>query len=419
MTTTTDELVYRYVGASSLRDDGGRLELDLATSGGCGPNPWLAEGFLRAPQTAARALLLVANVAGARFWTPPNMVAAAIEAADPVVTTSRVALRFESFSRCCGVYARFDMDAAALDGTVHSHGTTNVDVNPPLRASLARIGPRDPLHLRVGHEELAVSTLDGRVVEKRVPLPERWVRGFAEVAVATSTLEPTLVLSNAALRQFLQQLPRGGSRGVRWVVPSGTGARLSTRHAPGALAVGGIERLRVLREMAPFIRSVTAFGRQGGSASQGSSCSVWSVDFEGGHLALALSPEPSRGFSGEGGLLYASSNAVSSKVEAAAAGRLGYDVQRAEWFPRELPFSRRTLDRPDGRLAKARELVASDAVVLTDDRHAAAVTSGSNEYRVRLVDGTWRCTCPWWGKHGDDRGPCKHILATVIASTTA
>ncbi len=204
-----------------------------------------------------------------------------------------------------------------------------------------------------------------------------------------------------------------------WVVPSGTGARLSTRHAPGALAVGGIERLRVLREMAPFIRAVTAFGRQGGSASQGSSCSVWSVDVEGGHLALALSPEPSRGFSGEGGLLYASSNAVDAKVEAAAAGRLGYDVRRAEWFPRELPFSRRTLDRPDGRLAKARELVASEAVVLTDDRHAAAVTSGSNEYRVRLVDGTWRCTCPWWGKHGDDRGPCKHILATVIASTTA
>jgi hypothetical protein len=417
MTTATEELVYRYLSASSLHDDGRRLELDLATSGGCGPNPWLAEGFVRSPQTAARAWLLVANVAAARFWTPPNMVAAAIEAADPVVTTSRDALRFESFSRCCGVYARFDMDAAALDGVVHSHGTTNVDVNPPLRAALARIGPRDPLHLRIGYDELSVSTLDGRFGEKRVPLPERWVRGFAEVAIATSTVEPTLELSNAGLRQFLQQLPRGESRGVRWVVPSGTGARLSTRHAPGGLAVGGIERLRVLREMAPFIRAVTAFGRQGGPARQGRSCSVWSVEIEGGRLTLALSPEPSRGFSGEGGLLYASSNAVDAKVEAAAAGRLGYDVQRAEWFSRELPFSRRTLDRPDGRLAKARDLVASKAVMLTDSAHAAAVASGSNEYRVRLVDGTWRCTCPWWAKHGDDRGPCKHILATVIAST--
>ena len=94
MTSATDELVYRYVQASSLRDDGSRLDLALATSGGCAPNPWLADGFLRAPQTAARALLLVANVAGARFWTPPNMVAAAIEAADPVVTTSQQALRF-------------------------------------------------------------------------------------------------------------------------------------------------------------------------------------------------------------------------------------------------------------------------------------------------------------------------------------
>ena len=82
MTTTTDELVYRYVGASSLRDDGGRLELDLATSGGCAPNPSLAEASSARPGTVARALLLVANVAGARFWTPPNMVAAAIEAAD-------------------------------------------------------------------------------------------------------------------------------------------------------------------------------------------------------------------------------------------------------------------------------------------------------------------------------------------------
>ena len=107
-------------------------------------------------------------------------------------------------------------------------------------------------------------------------------------------------------------------------------------------------------------------------------------------------------------------------MEAAGGGALGYDVQRSECVcPRELPFSRRALDRPDGRLANARALVASDAVALTDDQHAAAVTSGSNEYRVRLIDGTWRCTCPWWGKHGDDRGPCKHILATVIASTTA
>ena len=39
MTTTTDELVYRYVGRERTPRRRGRLDLDLATSGGCGPNP--------------------------------------------------------------------------------------------------------------------------------------------------------------------------------------------------------------------------------------------------------------------------------------------------------------------------------------------------------------------------------------------
>ena len=38
---------------------------------------------------------------------------------------------------CCGVYARLDVDAAALDATHVAPGVTNVDVNPPLRQALA------------------------------------------------------------------------------------------------------------------------------------------------------------------------------------------------------------------------------------------------------------------------------------------
>ena len=92
-----------------------RRELSTTTTEGGSSSTWpplvAAHRIRRWPKassaapTAARALLLVANVAGARFWTPPNMVAAAIEAADPVVTTSRVALRFES-SRDAAVSTR-------------------------------------------------------------------------------------------------------------------------------------------------------------------------------------------------------------------------------------------------------------------------------------------------------------------------
>jgi len=79
---------------------------------------------------------------------------------DPVVTCGGDRLRFESFSGCCGVYARLDVLSDALDGEVIDRGTTNVDAGGPLREALARVGGADPLRLTVGPDELAVTTLD-------------------------------------------------------------------------------------------------------------------------------------------------------------------------------------------------------------------------------------------------------------------
>ena len=36
------------------------------------------------------------------------------------------------------------------------------------------------------------------------------------------------------------------------------------------------------------------------------------------------------------------------------------------------------------------------------------------EHRVRLQPEGDKCTCPWYGKHQGDRGPCKHVLAARI-----
>lgn len=88
-----------------------------------------------------------------------------------MVTCNGDRLRFESFSGCCGVYARLDVLSAALDGQVHDRGTTNVDVNGPLREALARVAGADPLHLAVGPDELAVTTLDGPGWRRRCRCP--------------------------------------------------------------------------------------------------------------------------------------------------------------------------------------------------------------------------------------------------------
>ena len=57
-------------------------------------------------------------------------------------------------------------------------GTTNVDINLPLRTALARIQPAEPLHLAVGRDELRAASSTATHVEPKVALPDRWVRGL-------------------------------------------------------------------------------------------------------------------------------------------------------------------------------------------------------------------------------------------------
>lgn len=145
-------------------------------------------------------------MAAARYYQPQRSAWP-----DPVVTGNGDRLRFESFSGCCGVYARLDMLGEALDGDGTGHGTTDVDVNTPLRDSLTRVGPAGPLSLEVGPDELTVTAFEGPVVEKKVPLPDRWLRGFAETQVIASGFDPRAELSAAEAVRFLRTLPRPGA----------------------------------------------------------------------------------------------------------------------------------------------------------------------------------------------------------------
>jgi hypothetical protein len=177
-------------------------------------------------------------VAAARYYRPS--VNASL---DPVVTADGDRLRLESFSGCCGVYARLDVLAPGLDGDDVRHGTTNVDVNLPLRRALAGLGGLDPLHLAVGPEELTVKTFDGEFVEKKVPLPERWLRGFAETQVLTADFtlraEVPALEAAAVLRALPRPTQRPDTRTSRWVVPTGRTLRPTTRPAPDAVCLPG------------------------------------------------------------------------------------------------------------------------------------------------------------------------------------
>ncbi len=343
MTTTTDELVYRYVAtrAHCATTEGGststwpRLVAADRTRGS-------PKASSRAPQTAARALLLVANVAGARFWTPPNMVAAAIEAADPVVTTSndgaplRVVLAVLRRLRA----VRLGRRRARRHRALARHHERRRQPAAPVGARPDR-GLAIPCTSRVGHDELAVSTLDGRVVEKTRAAPRAL---GARASPRSRSPRPPSSPSFELCERGLASVPPAAAEGRKPRRALGRAVRHGSEAldaaSAGSVAVGGIERLRVLREMAPFIRVGDRVrpSRRAGRARTRARAPCGRSTSKVATSRSALSPEPSRGFSVRAVCSTHPRHGVDAKVEAAAAaGRLGYDVRRAEWFPRELP----------------------------------------------------------------------------------
>ncbi|MBF5028950.1 SWIM zinc finger family protein [Micromonospora sp. WMMA1976] len=431
---------YRYLQPSALRAAG----LDLQTCGGPAANPRFFAGFLTAPAASAAGLLAVAEVARTRYHQPVNPASL-----DPVVTGSRDRLRFESFSGCCGVYARMDVLPAGLDGEISGHGTTNVDVNPPLREALARVGGIEPLHVAVGPDDLTVSTVDGAVVERKVPLPGRWLRGFAEVHVLTAGFEPRAEIAAAEAAAFLRRLPAANDRSVLWAVPAGRTLRLTSRPVPGAVCLAGAGRLAALRGVLRHARTLRVYGpavRTGSPAVP----STWELDAGALRVSLTLSPEPYRGFSGEGAALAALAGDdvvddaelvgallnwdpaidVAALADAAAlpdervraalaqlgtAGRVGYDVADGAYFHRVMPYDAGRAERDNPRLVGARALVERGAV--ERDGADATVRTDAETYRVRRhPDGAYSCSCRWWARHRGQRGPCRHALAVSMVA---
>jgi SWIM zinc finger len=319
----------------------------------------------------------------------------------------------------------------------------NVDFNDAMRAALARVMTRTPLRLQVGFDAVEVETFDGSAVERRVPLPERWVKGFSEVQVAVRGLAPALELGAVAAQRFLRALPKGqGGKATLWAKPAAGGTvRLGARPGDGAVCVAAPERLRVLEPVARHLTGLRAYAVPDAEAA-----SAWVATLAGARLVLTLSPHFSRGFSGEGGLLedladeslaieaefldralhgrwrFTETDLTVTGLDAdrgrralswlGAHGRIGFDPVEGAWFRRELPFPAEALAADPPRLRDAKRLATDGAVTLADGE--ARVASGSKAYAVRLDPP--HCSCPWWSKHPGDRGPCKHLLAAQLAA---
>jgi hypothetical protein len=433
------DFTYRYPFASEVAPTGRGLGLCLATCGANLDHPHFFDGRMREPRVVSIMLLVLADVVRTHFFLPRPVNL------DPVVTSSERMIRFEGFSGCCGVYARVDLPAAAFDSEFQGRGTTNVDFNDPMRAALGRIRAQDEVRLSVGGSQLTLQRGEESVVEKKVKLPLRWIKGFSEVQAYQPTLKMKIEVTASEAQRFLRSLPgSGGPKRTCYVTQAGRSLRLTTRASSGTVPVSGTGRIRVLEPLLGAARSLRIWGDDGPGTSG------WEVLFPTGRFFLMLSPELYRGFSGEGQVLRQlaerrseevfsavraqltwqaeidclsiaeQAGITAEEVDAALAvlgsrGLAGFDVATGRYFHRELPFDLAEVESLQPRLKDARKLLeekrASVLERLADGGADVAVDGTEVKHHVRLRSDGDCCTCPWFSKHQGQRGPCKHILA--------
>jgi len=412
--------------------------LSLATRGAT-TSPLFFSGFVERPDVVAASLLVVARVARSRFYVPPGSLVRSGH--DPVVTSTPEGLRFEAFSSCGGVYARLDVLESWIDAELVTVGVTNVDVNAPLRAALASIVSGDPLRITVGPDELTVQTLDAQVVEERVPLSDRWLRGFAETQVAASAMSRLAEFDANSTARFLRSIPTTTPTNTAMWVAAGAAPRLGSSPSPGAVCIGGPDRLGLVAPLLRFSPTLVAYGTADATTAVSG---MWVFSLPGARLTIGLSSQKSRAFSGEGAVLdalavadattdatlvgtllsfdsaidldrlVAQSGLLIERVRTALtalamSGQVGFDLSAGSHFHRPLPYDLALIDGLNPRLQKARSLKAHNAgdhwVVASRDVHHRVVLSAKGD----------RCSCPWYGTHRGNRGPCAHVLAARLA----
>ncbi len=446
------EQTLNYKQHSTLTESEGQNKLQLCSTNTDNENAAFFSGDLKSPMKAARCLRAISLLVGARYFTPPAMLARILRESDPVVTVSRKMLRFEGFSACCSTYGRLDILPNGFEASKIIPGTTNVDFQAEMRGVLAKVRNDSSMSMSVRSDEFELVHDDAKVIEKKVKLPLRWIKGLSEVQSSQNSMTLAFKISRNEALRFFRQLPKGSTKHPAWIVPASKGIRLSHREVARCVRIKGCERLAVLAELVQYSQELSIF------VDAQNTTSAWVLSFGDLRFTLVLSEETWRGFSGEGKLLKdiasSSGEQILNKVKASlnwqesisakelssdlgedessvlaalsllsSRGLVGFDVYTDSYFHRVLPFDLSKVEDLNPRIKSARKLVSEGVVSVinnsTNGKNDALVQgeveSGGVIHRVELSSSGDKCTCPWFAKHKTDRGPCKHILALSIS----
>lgn len=433
------ELTYRYAVASNIQKQKGSDEVFLSKFSEIQKvdTPCFFWGRLNQPFITAKCLITLSSVVQSSF----NLSSPILR--DPIVTTGNDLIRFEGFSHCAGVYAKVEVLPNGHDGEMLANDTTNVDFNPPMIAALGSFNKRSKVTLSVGKESVGVHYEGKDVVERKVPLPEKWIKGLTTVQIYFAETEMRHEFNRLQAIQLFRSIPKGKPKSDFYLVKRGNKTIFSPAKSRDAICVGGIQRLRLMEQLIPLCDKMVVF------AHPKMQSTTWQLYFGDIRFCLSISRENWRGFSGEGAALealiedipenlienydklaYANHTfnptllAIESDMDPnkiqhlsaqlSAIGLLGYDLDDNAFFYRRLPFDLSRIMTLNPRLKGVEKLLEAGKVTIIsnqDDKVEGRVEGSGVHHTVSLNGDKARCTCTWFSRHKGERGYCKHILA--------
>jgi hypothetical protein len=398
---------------------------------------------------------------------------------DPIVSVQDDATFFEGFSVDESVYGRVRLAHKSLDlSEAIKPGTTNIDFSIPLEREFSRIRTYRPLDLTVGAQAVQIETEVGAAIEKKIDLPDSWVRGLVEVQSALMLSPVTLRLSPAFVADIVARLEaekeKHGPRSVKFrltpnepvsveIEPWGTvvvdHSSNYTGSRPEEIRVWGRRRLLILKDVLPDATSLDV--RLLGSGMP----SFWTVHVDEVELTIGLSGWTALDWAGrarfsalmpsadvstqlmtQAAALLKSSGRISpaqlagtadvNETEARGAlqklcmlGKAMFDPDTASFRWRELypEFDLTKLSAPALEERKGIELHVSGAVSIQTDcvengnRIRVATVSDSTERTTTIeTDPDGRvtyaeCTCGHFRANKLREGPCRHIVALSLS----
>ncbi len=196
---------------------------------------------------------------------------------DPVISVHPDQILFEVFSKDEGVYAKLGVSTQAFDAEDDPvYGTTNIDFSQHLYNGIQRMRSYRQTRISIGNDAVGLQIEGSSVLEKKIQVPDAWLRGFLQVQSAGTLPHDTIVLAPIDLYNMLRHLRlhrdvKGKRRGLMielvpgeyprlvlepWEKIIETSEKIYTGNKSQVIRIWGRRRLMMLRRFLPFVRSI-------------------------------------------------------------------------------------------------------------------------------------------------------------------